>query len=170
MNRVQIYNQAINTFWTALCFIPVLRYWIPAYQAWMFFPSLSLSLIPFFIPTEYFRFLQISRNRKLYERLGIKRIQAVTQNGLLIQKFIRKTQPEFRHIKTSKDLRKLRSEIEVYDKYHLACFIFFLISLCLAIKQGTYANSIYISLSNIIYNIFPILIQQYNKARLGMYK
>lgn len=168
MKKAEVYNQVINVFWTVLCFIPILQYWIPNYHRTDFFVSLGLSLSTFFIPTHYFKFLHISTNRKVYERLGIKWIQACTQNGLFVGNFIRNRDPGFRHIRNIKDLGRFKSQINIYEKYHLACFIFFLITFCLAMKQNAYASLIYIGLANVIYNVFPLLIQQYNKTRLHL--
>ncbi len=48
------------------------------------------------------------------------------------------------------------------------CLAFFLASFVYAIYQQAFLISLLIFVSNIIYNVIPILIQQYNKLRLGL--
>jgi hypothetical protein len=60
-----------------------------------------------------------------------------------------------------------KTQIAIYERFHLICLDFFFVSFVYAIFQDAFFLSFLILLSNIVYNIIPILIQQYNKLRLG---
>jgi len=168
MTRIQIYNQIVNLFWTAICFIPILRLWYLYYHPTILFVSLAVSFLPALIPAEYFSMLQISRNRRFYESLSIKSLQSFTQDGRLVSALAKKKNHDYRLIKKRVIHKNYKSQIAIYERYHMLCLAFFLVSLVYAIYQEAFLISILILISNIIYNIIPILIQQYNKLRLGL--
>jgi hypothetical protein len=71
-------------------------------------------------------------------------------------------------IKTKLLDKNYKSKIAMYERYHFICLVFFLASFVYAIHQQAFLISLLILMSNILYNIIPILIQQYNKLRLGL--
>jgi len=168
VTRIQIYNQIINLFWTTVCFLPIVRLWYLYFHPTILIVSLAVSFLPVLIPTKYFGMLQISRNRKFYESLSIKALQSLTQDGKLVSTLADKENQHYRIIKTRVVHKSYKSQIALYERYHIICLAFFSISFVYAIKQQAFLISFLILFSNIIYNIIPILIQQYNKLRLGL--
>ena len=163
VTRIQIYNQIINLFWTTVCFGPIVRLWHIYYHPTILIVSLAVSFLPVLIPTKYFSILQASRNRKFYESLSIKSLQSLTQDGRLVT-----TLAKGKNQHTRAAHKNYKSKIAMYEKFHMFCLAFFLASFVYAIYKQAFLISLLIFTSNIIYNVIPILIQQYNKLRLGL--
>ncbi|MBD1383810.1 hypothetical protein IDJ75_00850 [Mucilaginibacter rigui] len=156
-------NQAINFFWTILCFIPVIGFWMAANSTQLLYVLILLSFLSLLIPAKV---LQLSHSPKFYEALGVKFIRKLVQNGEYATRFIRKNNPQYKLIKDKANAAAYMRTIVMYERYHLLCFTFFLLSAIYAIITMHYAFFVIIMLANIIYNISPILLQQYNRARV----
>jgi len=161
----QAINQFINFFWTILCFIPVLIYWFGNYSYWLYV-FILFSLIIALLPGSIFRHFQLSSNRKFYERLGVKFIQQFVQNGTLINRTIRKNNPDYKLIKDRAQAQQYLNTINMYERYHVLCFVFFTLTFIHALISQRYIIAVLVLVANIIYNVCPILIQQYNKLRV----
>jgi hypothetical protein len=156
-------NQAINFFWTILCFIPVIGFWMAANSMQLLYILILLSFLSLLIPAKV---LQLSRNPKFYEVLGVKFIRKLVQNGEYANRFIRKNNPQYKLIKDKAHAAAYMRTTIIYERYHFLCFTFFLLSAIYAIITMHYAFFSIIMFANIIYNISPILLQQYNRARV----
>ena len=163
----KIYNQILNGFWTVLAFLPVLWFWIGHYSGGTLFWVLGISMIPLFLPGEWFAGLQLSWRRSFYEGLGVRKMLAFTQDGYLVNRLIRKSEPGYRTVRSRRDLRSLKGRMLVYEKYHWTCLVFFLLSSILALGAEELMLAGLILLANVVYNLVPLLIQQYNRARMG---
>lgn len=162
MTRIRIYNLIINLFWTTVCYVPVVSLWYLHYHPTILFASLVVSLLPVLVPAKYFSLLQISRRRSFYESLSIKSLQSLTQDGRLVSTLAKRKNQHTRAAHNN-----YKSKIAMYEKYHMICLVFFLVSFAYAIHQQAFLLSLLIFITNIIYNVIPILIQQYNKLRLS---
>ena len=156
-------NQAINFFWTILCFIPVVAFWAGAGAMQMLYVLIFISLLSLAIPA---KMLQLSGNPKFYEGLGIKFIRKLVQNGEYANRLIRKNNPQYKLIKDKAHAAQYMRTIIMYERYHFLCFVFFLLSAVYAVITARYAFAAVILVANIIYNVSPILLQQYNRARV----
>ncbi|MDB5147026.1 MAG: hypothetical protein JWQ57_1046 [Mucilaginibacter sp.] len=163
--KSQAINQVINLFWTILCFIPIYDYWIGKDITWLYVFVL-FSLIPAVLPNSIFRHFQLSSNSKFYEHLRVKHIQKFVQNGTFINRVIRKKNPDYKIIKDRVEAHKYLGTINMYERYHVFCFIFLGVTFGHALYSQRYGAAFLILLANVIYNICPILIQQYNKLRV----
>ncbi|WP_426671445.1 hypothetical protein ACPPVU_09425 [Mucilaginibacter sp. McL0603] len=161
----QAINQFVNFFWTILCFMPVLTYWIGEPTFWLYVFAL-FSLIIALLPGSIFRYFQLSNSTAFYENLGVKFIQKFVQNGTYVNQAIRKNNPEYRLIKDRTQARQYLNTINMYERYHLLCFIFFVLTVIHALISQRYIAAVLILVVNVIYNVCPILIQQYNKLRV----
>jgi hypothetical protein len=54
----------------------------------------------------------------------------------------------------------------MFERYHFCCLIFFQTSSVYACYFEEYLLAFLIFLCNILYNVFPILLQQYNRMRI----
>lgn len=159
------YNQVLNFFWTAISFLPVLWYWSAfRVNAGLFF-ILALSMIPAFFPEKWLQKMQISKSRKFYERAGVNFIKKFVQDGDIVHGRANKKARNLVVHNRDKASRYLKT-ISMYERYHLVAFDFFFLTSVHALFHGRYLLSFLIFLANIIYNIFPLLLQQYNKMRI----
>lgn len=162
-------NQTLNFIWTFLAFIPVFMLWYTNFNAITLLTSILLSLILTVIILKAGIRLQLSNNRQFYEKLGVKHFQKFTQDSYYISRLIKKTggkQSIFRRNNYSTQIKKIR----MYEQYHLICFLFFSFSSLIGIYSHYITYATLVTLANIVYNIIPLLIQQYNRIRLAAYK
>lgn len=142
---------------------------------WMDVPLLflftGLSIIPVFLPASALHKLQISNRPGSYLKLGIGLVQALSQNGQFINSMIRKKHPDYRMVKFQRrSIEGLLQQTYVFEKFHLVCFIFFSLSSLYAISQGLFLWAILIAVTNLFYNIYPILLQQYIRTKLAAHR
>jgi Na+-driven multidrug efflux pump len=156
-------NQAINFFWTILCMIPVVGFWIANGGLLWCCIFLVISFVSLLIPA---RILQLSNDPKFYKSAGVKLIRKFVQNGELINKYIRKNNPQYNLIKGRQNAAKYMQTVVMYERYHFLCLVFFMLTAGYAAMQRYYGFAALILIANIIYNLCPILLQQYNRARL----
>lgn len=157
-------NQAVNFFWTILCFIPVIGFWFgEGLTAW-FYIFAGIGIFSLLLPA---RLLQLSSNPKFYEGIGVRFIRKFVQDGDIVKRFIKKRDPQYRVIKNKANALRYQNTILMYERYHLLSFVFFLLTALYAIYNGEYFSGLIIILADIIYNVCPILLQQYNRARVA---
>lgn len=164
MRKREIINQTINLIWTILCMAPVCWFWFEmGVQNYFFYSFIIVSLITGVLPQRIINTLNLNSNRRFYERLGVKNIKKFVQNGDMVTSL----DPYSKLIKSKKYLRGYKKSVEMYERYHLIGLIFFFLSMVYGFSKGYFLHSVYILISNIIYNICPILLQQYNKQRIN---
>ena len=132
----------------------------------MLWVSIAVSLPLLGVSESACRKLQLSDKRKFYERLGVKFAQSMAQNGKFVNALIKRTgHADHYVVRTRNDLRRYRTHILGYQRFHLACLIFFFISMMRALTLDAFDFFIAILIMNVIYNVYPLLIQQYNTLR-----
>ncbi|HEY1007522.1 MAG TPA: hypothetical protein VGD92_10080 [Sphingobacteriaceae bacterium] len=161
-----ILNQLINLFWTAVCCTPVVLYWSSADRSWLW-PLLALSAPGLLISSRFYR---LSRKRRFYESLGVKWVRLWVQDGELIARFTRKKIPDHRIIRNRRAGRNYLRTVTVYERYHFLGFLFFTFSTVHAVCYGRPGMALLLLVCNIIYNIYPLLLQQFNRIRLEKMK
>lgn len=161
-----VINQSINLIYTAIFFLPLILLWFKFYSTYLMIVFISIALCIFFLPVEFYSFFQLSNSRIIYERFYIHKFQRFAQQGkyakLLIERLTGKDYVIFkRH-----NISQLRNQFRTFEAYHWACLFLFSASIVYALINHAYLLTVLIFVSNLCYNIIPILIQQYNKVRL----
>jgi hypothetical protein len=159
-------NQLINVFWTILGFAAVVAYWFSAGLSTWFYLFIVLSVIPVFLSQKVFDRFQLSNNTKLYERLGVRFIRKFVQHGDIANRLSKKNDPAYLVIRKRVNHEGYLKTIMMYERYHFICLIFFLLTSGMAVVQGYYIQALMIMISNMFYNFYPILLQQYNRLRI----
>lgn len=164
-------NQIINLFWTVLSFAIFGIYW-GGYLAEQRSPLLLavfvvFSIMTYAIPARWIDKFAVSKNKTTYERIGVKLLLYFVQNGTLvnhIQKRQRK-RPGLIHNRTQAE--NYLKTIRMQERFHYCCFILFILSTGSAFLTEKPGMALMILLCNITYNVYPILLQQYNKIRIN---
>ena len=157
----QALNQLLNLFWTVVCCMPVILYWVAADRSWLL-PVAALSIPGIFVSSKLY---QLSRRTSLYRSLGVKWVRFFVQDGGLIGRLTGKS-TERRIITNKTRGRKYLKTIIMYERFHFLCFLFFTFTTLHAIAYGNLKMALIITGCNIIYNIYPLLLQQFNRIRL----
>jgi hypothetical protein len=124
---------------------------------------LGVAVVSLLLPA---RLLQLSNSPRFYEALGIKLIRKFVQNGEYVNRLIRKSKPDYKVVKDKQQAAQYLNTIAMYNRFHFLCLVFFMLTFAHAIISAKYLLALLIFMANLIYNVCPILLQQYNRARL----
>jgi len=160
------YNQLSNVFWSVLGFTPIGYFCTTRMEQGWLYIFLALSLPVIMLPHGFYDAMQIGRTTAVYERIGIRIVRKFTQDGDWVNRMIRRRFPRYRVFDSYPSVRKHLRKAYTIEKVHFAFFLFFLyVSLYALIKEYFLWAGI-ITLTNLIFNIYPNLLQQYNRLRL----
>jgi hypothetical protein len=163
-------NQLINIIWTVASFSLIGVYWGRYYaengSLSTLYTIIVLSMLSYILPKSWLSALTLSDNRKVYERIGVKFILWFVQNGRFVNLVKRKSGTQLGLITSRKSARTYLSTIAMQERYHYSCLVFFMLSALSASLSGKMGIAFGILFWNILYNVFPILLQQYNRLRI----
>ncbi len=169
INRMLIfYNLPLNIFWTILAIMPISLFIVfnPPDIKWLIFLSI-IFILPVFLTNSFLDKLNFANTTKTYEKMGVLFIQKITQNGDIINKLMRKKFPSYKTLDYNKaSIDKLLKQTYSFERYHIMMFVIFGLTFIFALSKGFFGWTIVISLSNLIYNIYPILLQHYIRLKL----
>ena len=156
-----------NLLWTALFLIPITIFCFRFIPQKTIYILLGVALIPIFFPNSFFDSIQLSKRPHFYRRIGVKYINTFAQNGYLLNKFLKKKYPNFKVVsRSSTSIKKLYYQTYFFEKFHFSLFLFFTIVTIYAGIHGHFYWVLILTISNLLYNIYPNLLQQYIRVKL----
>jgi hypothetical protein len=163
-------NQLINVFWTITSFSVVGWYWGEYFAEdraeWLLYAFIVASVLAFNIPVKLISALNLSTDPRTYELIGVRAMRWLVQDGMLVQRVNQRLDRNQKVIPNREAARRYLNKIVVQERYHYGCFVFFSLSSASAIPAGKTGMALLMAISNIIYNVYPILLQQYNRLRI----
>ncbi len=165
---IDLYNMIPNVIWSLINFAPVYFFYAQPGKLQHLWMVIAISLIGYFLPISFYNRLQISKSKKTYHKLGIRTIRKYAQDGDLINKIIRKKYPDYKGHSGKQNFQKHIGKTYFYEKFHFVCLLFFLITMVLAFMQQNVVLGVLIIVANILYNVYPIMLQQYNRLRIQL--
>jgi len=115
----------------------------------------------------YFRPKFFERSGKLYEKLGVKVYKKfVPTNGDYVNKLIKKSSPKYRFIYNKNNLEIFGKWTKIMEGSHTAIgsgLLYFTID---ALSKGDYKFAGIFAGINAVTNVYPIMLQRYNRARV----
>lgn len=162
---IGLYNMIPNIVWSLINFAPVYFFYALPGNLHYLWIAIVISLAGYLLPVSFYSYLQLSNSIRTYNKLGIRIVRKYAQDGDLINKLIRKKYPGYKpHIQPN--FKKHIGKTYFYEKFHFVCLLFFLLTTAFAFMQGNIILGILIMIANILYNVYPILLQQYNRLRI----
>lgn len=155
-------NSLVNLFWTIIGFLPVIYLWYTQWNTVVFVISLAISLLLAMLPI---RFFKIGLSRQNLEKIGVRLVGYVVQNGKLIKRLAPKKGKSNKFVYVT-ELEIFNRRSVMYERFHISCFFFFLISMFMALIAQRFLLSAFLLIANILYNILPVLLQQYYRLRV----
>ena len=160
-------NAVVNVFWSLIAFVPVSvfcyrfmdRVWLSVF--------VGTSLIAFMMPASKLKYLELSFTIRTYRKLGVHWANHFVQQGSLINQLLRRSYPGYQRLPSR--TRMLQSTY-VQERFHWTVFLFFLLSSIYAITHGYQGWTLLITILNVIYNLYPIWLQQYIRKRLSRFR
>jgi Glycosyl-4,4'-diaponeurosporenoate acyltransferase len=162
-----LYNAVPNFFWSIIGLTPISVYcW--KYFSWQrLVVFLVLSLVPVFFSRALMDKLQIGRTVRLYKKLGVHRINAVAQNGVMVNRLMRRQFGDHKIVSyRHSSISAIIGQTYMFEKFHLVLFVFFVLTMTHAFVHGRWGWTVVIFLTNVLYNVYPNLLQQYVRVRL----
>ena len=159
-----------NLIWSVIFLFPIFIFCYTKMDAEWFYISLSISLLVLFIPQKIFNSLQVSKNLIFYKKTGVCFINNLLQNGTIMNRVIKRKFPGYKSFsKEGMALKRLFNQTYMFEKFHFMLFIFFLETILFALINKDYLWAFFIFIANIIYNIYPVLLQQYIRLRINSF-
>lgn len=111
--------------------------------------------IPFSLPDRYYGFLKIEQDRRVYECLGVKAAQPIIK-GLGLIKFSG----------NRSDLGMLVQHMRNAELNHLLTFAVVCLLALASVVTSSWGYAFWLMVFNILFNVYPIMLQRYNRVRL----
>jgi len=160
-----------NITWSVLNLVPISIYCYSSVDLKSLYISIAISVIPGFLPNSFYDNLQIGRTTRLYKRLGVGIVNKLAQNGAIINRLIRKKFRGYRTLMHERSsVNKLLKQTYMFEKFHFIMFVFFIFITLYSLVKNDFWWSIIITITNVLYNIYPNLLQQYIRLKLSLYK
>ena len=87
-------------------------------------------------------------------------------NGDYMNRFLRRSDPENRLIWNKLSVKLCEKYTRIYESIHVAaCFGYFVPSIMLHLANDDYKKAAYSFAINTVFNIYPIMLQRYNRGR-----
>ena len=156
-----------NLLWTAVFVVPVAIFCYTFVTPKIIYLLLGGSCIPIFFPNSFFDRIQASRNSQWYRKVGVRYINTFAQSGGLVNKLLKKKFPGYKTVSgTRASIRKHYYQTYLFEKFHFSLFLFFAFMTIHAGSHGYWYWVLILTISNLLYNVYPNLLQQYIRVKL----
>jgi hypothetical protein len=163
-----LYNSVPNFLWSALNLIPIAVFAYRFIEPKYLYLFIVASLTPVFISNSYLDKLKFAKTRTAYKKMGVEVINKFTQNGAIINAMVRKKFPHYRGVQpNSRSVKKLIGQSYMQEKFHWLMFLFFILVMLYAFYDQHILWALIILITNLFYNVYPILLQQYIRLKLS---
>jgi hypothetical protein len=152
-------------FWGA-AFGPLKPFSYPHPLGFLFW--FGVSFLPFLLPRSYYRPGNFDRARRLYGPLGVPSFRRFVSNGDLVNWWVRRRDPGYRVLTGRTALRGFLEETRLAERSHLMWLLMGLFTAVYAVRIGWYRWAILLTIGNIVFNLYPVLLLRYTRARIGI--
>jgi hypothetical protein len=123
-----------------------------------------LCVVPFLLPVRFFRPRAFERGR-FYRRLGVRAFRYLAPDGDWVGRRVRRLDPTYRAVGGRADVRAHIAGTYANERWHLAFFIGGLFTQVFALASGQVGWALLLTLTNVAFNLYPVLHQRYKRAR-----
>lgn len=161
-----LYNTVPNLLWTILNLAPVAYfYYLQVPIAWLLL-IVPLSCAPYFFPPAFIDRFTLGKSRDWYQRWGVGVIQEYVQHGGAVNRLIRRRFPAYRIVYDRATVLRQLAATYMFERFHIGMLWALLVVTGYALGTGYFWWALVITVNNFIYNLYPILLQQYVRLRL----
>ena len=162
-----VYNGVANVFWSLLAFAPVSMFCYRFMERGWRWAFVAASFVAWMVPASTLRYLELSSTLSTYRKLGVHRVNHLVQHGTFINHLLRRRDAEYRRMLSRAGTAYLLQSTYVQERFHWAVLLFFLLSSLYGIAHGFPGWALLITVINVVYNLYPIWLQQYIRLRLN---
>ncbi|UYQ91261.1 hypothetical protein MKQ68_14295 [Chitinophaga horti] len=161
-----IYNMVPNLSWTIIHLAPVSYFCFSGMRPLWVYILLGVALLVALLPSWFYKKIQLGGGVGVYKRIGIIWIRRFSQDGDVINRLLRKRYPGYKVISEPSGVRRYILRANMNERFHCGLFIFMLGAMIYALAAGQYGWALVMALNNVLYNLYPMFLQQYNRIRL----
>lgn len=164
---IERYNYVIVVLFCGTNLAPILIFYMHGKGEWKWFIiTLAISLLINLSPNVLIDRIQFSQSVSFYRNLGVHIFKRFVTYGDIINRQIRRKFPSHRHVHNLQSAELQLEETYTSEKLH---WVFFILTVETIIYIYSSKESLEIAnlliFSNIIFNFYPNLLQQYNRIR-----
>lgn len=130
-----------------------------------FFLGGAASLFAGVLPRSYYATRNAARARRNYERLGVRFFKRFVVNGDLVNRWSRRHDVQPQLVLIRGDIAPFIDQTCRVERAHLVLFLFSLFTAACSARLGWYRWTACLVFGNIVFNLYPIFLQRYNRAR-----
>jgi len=92
------------------------------------------------------------------------------QHGTLINNLLRQKYPEYGRMRYRTGTASLMQSTYIQERFHWTVLLFFLLASLYGITHGQLRWALLITIINVVFNLYPIWLQQYIRVRLNRFR
>jgi len=161
-----LYNIIPNMIWTVLHLTPVTVYCFSDLPLKYLYIFGGISIAFAALPHRFYFWIQLSNRIRVYHKVGILLIRKFSQDGDWVNQAVRRRYPNYTVIFRRQDIDGYIAKTYFFERFHMLLWIFMLAVSIYAAVEKDWIWAIFIFLNNILYNLYPIFLQQYNRLRV----
>lgn len=123
------------------------------------------ALAAWWLPDGYHTLREWEHQGRLYGRVGVCRFRQFVLDGPRFRRCLCLPKGQ-RPFAARSQLLLWRDRGYTTERHHVAAMLMSLPSLCLAVQSGHRGMATYLIVGNIVFNLYPILLQRYTRGRL----
>jgi hypothetical protein len=131
-----------------------------------FLAGVALSVATWWMPASYYRLRGFEKSGRVYEMLGVRHFSRFVTDGEIINRFRRRTNPEFRLIHHRASARDFIARTYIAERGHLPWLVAGALSTVWALHVGWSGWALLLGIGNAMVNLWPILLQRYTRGRI----
>src|SRR5262249_39476458 len=128
--------------------------------------AISTSVLAMFLPAGYFRPRSFELNGRIYEILGIRFFKRFMLHGDYLNRRMRRFESNYRIITNREAMRRFEAQTRANEAGHLMWLVVTVPSVVYAAILGCGKLAMYLFFSNLVINVYPIMLQRYIRARI----
>jgi hypothetical protein len=174
-------NLAVIAAMCALWITPTLQFWGAAFGpfrpfsypnedvapslAW-FAVALAACFAPLLLPAAFYRCWEGGGVARVYAGVGVRIFRRFATNGDLINLWARRLDPRYRVVRGRASARAWIDRTREGERNHLVFLLMGLFTAGYAARIGWYGWAAGLTAGNVVFNLYPILLQRYNRCRI----
>ena len=160
-----------NLFWSMINLAPIFIFCYRHVNPNLIYIFGAIALSTALLPKKFFDAIQLNKSKRFYKRAGVSFINKFAQNGELINKLVRRKFPQHKIISgRGRPVKKLIAQTYMLEKFHFMMFMLFMFVIVYALSKAYWLWALIIFINNIIYNVYPNLLQQYIRVKLKAFE
>ena len=125
------------------------------------------SLALWWLPASWYETRSFERSGRIYERLGVRLFRRLVPNGDWVNAWRRRYDATFRVLRGYESALEFRRRTVIGEKGHLVLLAFGFGTALVALLIGWRGWAAYLAVTNILANLYPVLLQRYTRARIS---